>query len=196
MSLQGLLWVKDSHAVSYMYSLLRNLQNILNVCRITALNGLKCLRAFMGMCVSKNNTDRQRVKAPLLCQINIDSTEGNGILLYTVKNTTWINFTISQFGVLIKKQQSPSKGLILTEEEKDSLASLQTPRSVNSKWRQGLSFCACTRHQKTDHRLSSHSVVLWMLFLCDMAVYCWVLSSGLNKLKQQWPKITDDISLS
>lgn len=106
MSLQGLLWVKDSHAVSYMYSLLRNLQNIRNVCRITALNGLKCLCAFMGMCVSKNNTDRQRVKAPLPCQINIDSTEGNGILLYTVKNTTWINFTISQFGVLIKKNNS------------------------------------------------------------------------------------------
>lgn len=56
MSLQGLLWVKDSHTVSYTYSLRRNFQNILNSCGITALNGLKlsvCLCVFADMCVSQ-----------------------------------------------------------------------------------------------------------------------------------------------
>lgn len=49
MSLQGLLWVKDSHTVSYVYSLLRNFQNILKSCGITALNGLNCLCVFLDM---------------------------------------------------------------------------------------------------------------------------------------------------
>lgn len=51
----------------------------------------------------------------------VDNTKGNSILLYTVKNTTWINFTISQFNVLIKKQQSPLKKSIPTKEAKERI---------------------------------------------------------------------------
>lgn len=61
------------------------------------------------------------MQAALLSLINIDSTKGNSILLYTVKNTTWINFTISQFSVLIKKQRSPLKKSISTKEAKERI---------------------------------------------------------------------------
>lgn len=55
--------------------------------------------------------------------INIDSTKGQQCIAshgwgvgVEKKNTTWINFTISQFSVLIKKQQSPLKRSIPTKE--------------------------------------------------------------------------------
>lgn len=68
--------------------------------------------------ITKSKTGDGECKPLYFSLINIDSTEGNSILLYAVENTTWINFTISQFSVLIKKQQSPLKKSIPAKEAK------------------------------------------------------------------------------
>lgn len=108
----------DSHTVSYTFSLLRNFQNILNSCRITALNRLCVFVDNVRVAGGRKSKTGKECKLLYYSLINIDS---NSILLCIVKNTTWINFTISQFSVLIKKHQSPLKRSIPTKEAKERI---------------------------------------------------------------------------
>lgn len=121
--------------------------------------------------IRKSKTGGGECKPLYFSLINIDSTEGNSILLYAVKNTTWINFTISHFSVLIKKQQSPLKKSIPAKEAKreNSPAVLPSLSSVNSKTCMemllGLFFCIHTV-QHSNRTFQSWKCWLGLLFFC------------------------------
>lgn len=157
--------------------------NIRNSCRITVLNGWNvCVLAISLWRRSQKVWDRQQVQAALL-QIYVDSSEGKAVLLYTVKKSLWINFTISHFSILIKKQQLPLKKLILLR--KTRIPGWFAVPGLNSKtWRCFWAFL-CERVQCIIKHRSWRFVmsftfifegccvaVVWMLRLCDKARLC------------------------
>lgn len=127
-----------------------------------------------------------------------DSSEGDAALLHTVeKKSLRINFTISHFSILIKKQQLPLKTSTL-------LRKTRIPGPVCRPWAQfkdtemllGLSVWACTVQHKASP--SWRFVMSWSYFwsrcVVDVCVYVTrlpfvVLSSSLSsKVMKRNPK--------